>query len=367
MEHPLDVGPLLFLASIGSYWSMYRFRSYSDEPTEKKLLTDELVLEFMEKGVVVIPGVLNKEEIEEARSGLHRFLGENGVNVEDLKGTANELSNLSSTGGAGGILDIFYQDWKLKVNEHPNVVSSIVTLLEHTYAKCAPHFVHPYGPFIPEHVLMYIDRVCFRVPEVISNHFYFRKKTLQRSLAPHLDCCPQRLFASTKAIPKWRPIQAFVALTDTLGPNEGGFEAHPGFHLTFDTWTETRLPSPSKDGQPKEPPCVGDFTPIRPIQDKEVLKGMRHIPCRAGDMVCWDIRIPHANSRHNHSDQAREVAYVGVLPGTGMNRRYVEDQLEKFRAGEVPTDQWHDHSMKQPCSYEFSDIGKKMMTIESYV
>jgi hypothetical protein len=282
--------------------------------------------------------------------------------------TAGALSRFSSTGGAGGILDIFYQDWKLKINEHPRVVSAISTLLERTYAHCIPNFFHPYGNFISQNVFMYIDRVCFRVPEAISNNFFVKKRALQRSLTPHLDCCPQRLYNSQKDIPKWRPIQAFVALTDSLNPHEGGFEAHPGFHINFDEWVATRNLSPTRAGKPAntEPPCVGDFTPIRPIEDKNVLRGMQHVPCRAGDLVCWDVRIPHANSRVNQSEQTREVIYIGVLPGIEMNRRYAEDQLSKFRQGIVPSDQWHEHKEVQVCSYEFSEVGRKMMTIDPY-
>ena len=36
---------------------------------------------------------------------------------------------------------------------------------------------------------------------------------------------------------------------------------------------------------------VGDFTPIRPKEDQCILELMKHIPVRAGDLVCWDYRI----------------------------------------------------------------------------
>jgi hypothetical protein len=49
-----------------------------------------------------------------------------------------------------------------------------------------------------------------------------------------------------------------------------------------------------------------------------------------------------------------------------MNKCYAEDQLRRFCCGEVPTDQWHDHAGKQECNYSFSDLGRKMMTIDSY-
>ena len=35
------------------------------------------------------------------------------------------------------------------------------------------------------------------------------------------------------------------------------------------------------------PPCVGDFTPIRPVEDRDILERFQHVPCKAGDMVCW--------------------------------------------------------------------------------
>jgi hypothetical protein len=269
---------------------------------------------------------------------------------------------LSSTWGAGGILDVFYEDWKLKVNEHPTVVSIINGLFRETYAKGLNCFSHPYGSFDPDKSLMYIDRICFRVPDSISQLFGSKKRRLQRSLTPHLDCCPHKMYSSSKEFPKWRPIQAFVALTDTLNPNEGGFEAHPGFHLQFDNWVASRKSGPSQDS----PPCVGDFTPIRPIEDKEVLQGITHIPCRAGDMVCWDYRIPHANSRRNDRPTAREVIYVGVLPGIDLNKSYAQSQLQSFQEGKVPVDQWHEHSGIQACDYSFSLLGKKMMTISNY-
>ncbi len=263
-------------------------------------------------------------------------------------------------------MDIFYADWKLKINEHPNVVSTINNLFRDSYAKCSGHFSHPYAPFNPDKSYMYIDRVCFRVPESISQCFRKCKKMLQRSLTPHLDCCPHRLYHSEKKHPKWRPIQAFVALSDTLQMNEGGFEAHPAFHLQFDEWVANRKPSASMREPNIDPPCVGEFTPIRPIEDREVLLGMTHIPCRAGDMVCWDYRIPHANSRRNDSPHARKVIYIGILPGVEMNRQYAIKQLERYIEGKVPLDQWHECSDIQVCDYRFSSLGKKLMTIENY-
>jgi ectoine hydroxylase-related dioxygenase (phytanoyl-CoA dioxygenase family) len=113
------------------------------------------------------------------------------------------------------------------------------------------------------------------------------------------------------------------------------------------------------------PPCVGQFTPIRMIEDKEIIKRFEHIPCQAGDMVFWDYRIPHSNSYKNTAS-TREAVYIGLLPNIELNRSYVKEQLDMFQQGIVPTDQWHSHSKIQKCGFAFSSLGKKLMGIDKW-
>ena len=213
--------------------------------------------------------------------------------------------------------DIFYEDWKLKVNEDPRIVKVIQYIWEKTYAKCNGLWKSPFGPFDSSKGFMYIDRVGFRLPDHISQFDSSGKKRskrgLQRTLAPHLDCCPHNMFASHKAIPKWRPIQAFLCLTDTTLPNHGGFEACLGFHKVIETWAKVRPWSASQDDHPRPPVCIGDFTPFRPKEDKEIFSSIAHIPCKAGDLVVWDYRIPHSNSLKNIGSNSREVVYIGFI------------------------------------------------------
>jgi ectoine hydroxylase-related dioxygenase (phytanoyl-CoA dioxygenase family) len=337
------------------------------------MLSEELLAEFDSRGVVVIPNVLNSNEISECRSSFHNYLLTRNVDIENLNETGGNLRDLSSTGGSGGVLDVFYEDWKLKVNEHHNVVNAMQQLWGHTYSGDRELYAHPYGRFDSNRGYMYIDRVCFRVPDTISSiHSISKKKTLQRSLTPHLDCCPHKLYSasSDKKVPKWRPIQAFIALTDTPEKNQGGFEACPGLHREFNEWVARRPPSTVTDANGKsiesEPPCVGEFTPIRPKEDAEIISRFEHIPCRAGDMVCWDYRIPHGNSRHNNSDTVREAIYIGLLPAIEMNKEYALNQLQDFLNGDVPRDQWHESSSKQSTAYEFTQVGRKLMAIDSW-
>ena len=274
---------------------------------------------------------------------------------------------ISSTGGSGGIVDIFYEEWKLKLNEHANVARIFSELFSATFSRCAGNYSHPYGNFDPNMMYMYIDRVCFRLPESIVNITDKKKNKLQRSLTPHLDCCPQTMFESVKVHPKWRPIQAFIALTDSLEPNHGGFEACLKHHLNFDDWTRRRANTVNrKTGMESPPPCVGEFTPMRPVEDRDVIAGFAPVHCRAGDLVVWDYRIPHANARFNLGAEPREVVYIGILPGVEMNKRYAEHQLQRYLEGKLPDDQWHESVEVQKCEYRFSSLGKRMMTMEPW-
>lgn len=326
------------------------------------VLSAEQLSTFIKDGVLVVSSVLLEEEIREARAGFHQSLLSYGVDVNDLNTTAKELTKLSSTNGAGGILDLFYADWKLKLNEHPKVFSILQQLWDASYNSndhdISQIFPHPYGKFDSDKAYMYIDRVCYRLPDRIAHqNGSKKKKALQRSLTPHLDCCPANMFTGKK----WKPIQCFIALTDTLQEEEGGFEACKGLHREFDEWTRTR--QPSADGTI---PCVGQFTPIRPKEDQGILDRMEHIPCRAGDLVCWDYRIAHANAYHNLHTNSREVVYIGLLPPIPLNQTYTEEQWKKYQAGILPSDQWHESMASQSCDYAFSSLGQKLMTIQPW-
>jgi len=356
------------------------------------------------------------------REGYHATLRSHGLDASDLAGTAHHVAALSSTGGAGGVLDLYYEPWKLALVENPSIVAVMQALWKATWASPAAtdtaidplgcgknDFSHPYGPFDANKALAYVDRTCFRLPERFNskeqpplslvadsadesttpstsgkknkNSNKSKKKLkLQRSLTPHLDCCPHRLFesqASQGSLSKWKPIQAFIALTDTLMPQQGGFEVCKGMHVDFHAWATGRPPTSA--GSAGEPPCRGAFTPIRPKDDQDILDRMEHIPVAAGDLCLWDYRLAHGNAWENTDSTAREAVYIGLLPYTDMNRRYAARQLQCFRAGVPPSDsgQWREslqqngeqqhHEQRQTKAlYEFNGLGRKLMAIDEW-
>ncbi|HVX58011.1 MAG TPA: phytanoyl-CoA dioxygenase family protein, partial [Candidatus Saccharimonadales bacterium] len=95
-----------------------------------------------------------------------------------------------------------------------------------------------------------------------------------------------------------RPIpfgtQGILYLTDTPA-EQGAFTCVPGFHRQIDQWLDS-LPVGSDPRQ----------------QDLHAL-GSRPIPGRAGDLIIWDHKLPHA-ARPNRGPRPRIVQYVNMYP-----------------------------------------------------
>eukprot|EP00536_Pseudo-nitzschia_multiseries_P011703 jgi/Psemu1/206651/e_gw1.412.32.1 len=377
--------------------------------------------EYLRNGVLVVDDVLTERELEEAKIGLLRSLQSRGVSSFDVEDEESALAfqKLSSTNGSGGVLDIFHDDWKLKlIATHPKLFSITQQLWKAGYSNGGKskdslpeneRFKwHPYGGDVDFETkgFCYIDRVGYRLPTELAQEWGDRihqrsagtkvttskkkkkLRSIQRSLTPHLDCCPDTMYENTN---KWRPIQCFVSLTDNLEANTGGFEAVlGGFHRTFDEWAKSRNNEANAidhntTTNTKLAPCLGEYTHIRPKEDADVMKRVCHISINAGSAVFWDNRIPHANAYRNDSKSlARAVVYASFLPDIALNRRYVENQLRAWKSRQPIRDQWNhiptgeDKSEEEPLCNDrnqlvsssdediFTQLGKRLMGIEPW-
>ena len=267
------------------------------QTTAKRVLSQEQIDTFLQHGVLVVDNMLSESEVKAANEGLTRTLAEHGVTAENLASTGHALRALSSTNGSGGVLDLFYPDWKMQVASNPRLFHATSQLWKAAYCHGgetrdelddeSQFKWHPYGPFDCEEGFMYIDRIGYRIPTAVakqlgSHQTGKKSKPLQRSLTPHLDCCPEDLFSATAS--KWRPIQCFVSLTDNLEPNTGGFEAALGFHKEFHKWKRphSTIVKKRNDGRRQEclvpAPCIGEYTHIRPKEDANVMERIQHVP-----------------------------------------------------------------------------------------
>jgi hypothetical protein len=398
--------------------------------------------QFLRDGVLVVENVLSKDEIQKAINGMNETLSRHGVNVDSLINTstsdgndddddeivdvdeedssaARALQKLSTTNGSGGVLDIFYDDWKLDICQNENLFQITTQLWEagccseeekeittnNNNNKSSSLWWSPYGSFDYSKGYMYIDRICYRLPTKVAEKLgekingdrkKKKSRSIQRSLTPHLDCCPDDKQFDHTTKTKWRPIQCFISLTDNLEPNTGGFEAAKGFHKEFQQWSKTRVPTivvqknnnnidgSSRGTETTEIPvpaaCVGEYTHMRPKEDRDVMDRVCHIPVSAGSAVFWDNRIPHSNAYKHNGTIPRAVVYCSFLPDVELNRQYVQNQLLNYKQNIPVKDQWNhisenaimddegvkdDQQKKQ--YYNFTSLGRKLMGIDSWI
>ena len=375
------------------------------------ILSDEQIQTFQNEGILIIPNILSSEEIQIALENLHTTLLQYDVDTNHLNETGHHLVKLSSTNGSGGVLDLFYPNFKLDFATNERLFKATCEL----WSACYRHddtgdnviewMNHPFENFDCSKGYTYIDRIGFRLPTHLAEEIGMdikknqnvnlssskkksarkrSKMAIQRSLTPHLDCCPDTIDSVNKS--KWRPIQCFISLTDNMEPNTGGFEAvRNGFHKEFKSWAATREKTmiQKNDGEVLEinPPCVGEYTHIRPKEDGHVMKRVEHIAVPAGSAVLWDNRIPHANAYKNESDATRIVVYCSFLPDIEINREYMKKQLEDYNSGKIPRDQWIESEANCESdldivsnkneelidrSYQFSSLGRKLMGIDNW-
>ena len=234
---------------------------HSIAPPLKKLsplLLDQTQIDrYLEDGVLVVDNVLSESELIDCKNGLLESLQIRGIKSFDVNDEESAIAfqKLSSTNGSGGVLDIFHDDWKLKLATNPKLFAITQQLWKEAYdcgslsKESLPNNErfrwHPYGGDVDfeNKGYCYIDRVGYRLPTELAEEWGDRihkrnsfpnstkitskkkrkKLSIQRSLTPHLDCCPDNLYENTN---KWRPIQCFVSLTDNLEPNTGKKRIH---------------------------------------------------------------------------------------------------------------------------------------------
>jgi hypothetical protein len=336
-----------------------------------KALTEEQIQAFLEEGVLVVENFLSAEEVRVAMIGVSEALAKHGIQTDRLEETGHLLQSLSSTNGSGGVIDLFYEPFKIDVATNESLFRITSQLWEASIAHKGVALQdlpdserfkwHPFGRFDPKIGYAYIDRLCYRLPSQLAERLgskasgrtdsTSKRCSIQRSLTPHLDCCPDDRFRGKK----WRPIQCFVSLTENVDQGTGGFEAARGFHRTFEEWAKNRPPSiisRSVRGHRQTvlvpAPCSGEYTHIRPREDRDVMQRIEHIPVPKGAAVFWDNRIPHSNAYRNDGNEnlPRCVLYTSFLPDVEINRQYVKEQLVNMKMGKQPMDMWIDSESK---------------------
>jgi hypothetical protein len=145
-------------------------------------------------------------------------------------------------------------------------------------------------------------------------------------------------------------LQGVLALTDTAA-DQGGFRYVPSLWHDRDAWP--RAPTIDVDG---------DAGWLADTKEREVV----HVPAQAGDLIVWDSRLPHGNSK-NLSAVPRLAFYVLMCPIRDEAMR--DANVESWRSGRcVPW--WrsrpgYDRIEPWPPA-NLTDLGRRLIGLDSW-
>ena len=297
------------------------------------MLSEDQINEYHLNGVLVIENVLTDEEVEIAREGMHKQLLGLGIDHDGVLNGEQVLEDGVRIKGKAS--RIFYNKWKINVHLHDKVYRYMKQLMEATYFSGRNKgYEHPFEKSTD--ILAYIDRICWRLPDVIKS---------EGGLGLHLDRNPVDPYLKAgNGLTKWKPIQSFVALTDQYGSNSGGLKVVKGFHHRINDYFAANTIEQGENGE---------FYRLNSKSHAMLAKELQPINAPKGSLVCWDNRLPHATCQHLDGHDTREVVYVGWLPNIELNKKYCQQQLDHIRANIAPP------AYYEPRATEISDLVAK--------
>jgi len=306
---------------------------------------DDNVQEFINDGVTVFENIFTDEEIEKIRDSFHEQLQDYGINHTDILNKAVKPPNNIRIKGAPS--RIFYKKWKIDVSFNEKVYNCMKILMEKTFASGEQkYFEHDMGKF--DDLYGYIDRVCYRLPDDIKE---------EGGLLLHIDRNPfDPELKKYGGMTKWRPIQAFIALTDQFGSESGGLRVVKGFHKEIDEYFKNNNENISGGGE---------FFRLISKSHTKLEKRCQPVNAPKGSLVCWDNRLPHATAQKCAGNDTREVVYVGYLPSIDINRIYVQQQLSHLRKN-IPPPAYYEKdetSDKDWNEKDLTNIQKKLLGV----
>jgi hypothetical protein len=137
---------------------------------------------------------------------------------------------------------------------------------------------------------------------------------------PESKALPLHVDQNPKVHPGFRTVQGVLALKDCPA-ERGTFQAVPGSKLLFGMYGSMA----KNAGEYVELDLSRDE--VLPVADRAQV-----LPVRGGDIITWDSRTTHANTR-NISNKARMVAYIAAGPAAEDDAQAVAAREDAFATG----------------------------------
>jgi hypothetical protein len=146
-----------------------------------------------------------------------------------------------------------------------------------------------------------------------------------------------------------RMFQGVLALTDTAS-DQGGFRCVPSLYRNREAWP--RDPIVDQEGE-------GEWLAI--TAGHEII----HVPARAGDLIVWDSRLPHSNSR-NVSNRPRVAFYILMGP---IDEHLGHASVESWRSGRCVS-WWRDRPgfdrVESWLPADLSPLGRRLLGLDAW-
>ncbi|EGG23964.1 hypothetical protein DFA_06102 [Cavenderia fasciculata] len=383
--------------------------SIDDSELVHRTLTIEEIEQFKSQGYLVKKGLFGDQDND-------RLLTQHQVELRDylVKNAEIDLSNCSIgsrteaiqldnqhekiahvSNGFGGMINFYHGTAMYRLRESPLLYDSFSQLYQHTYAigdgripndnlNVEPQDSDPwpckYGSFNPYHMYMFVNRCSFRIPTI--GHETIQKpldQLIQRGTGTHMDCNPYHLFSGEirngetgqmqpSPLRFWQPIQAFISLTDTINPDEGGFWCLPSFHTKcVSHFNSTKLQQPSWIDKPLLK--RGNAFDMDESEYGSMIGQMKFIPIKRGDILFFDWRTPHHNDARHVGNSIREVVYSAHLPKVSVNETYAAKQLNWYLSGAHPSYVSKAFSKLEMDNYSpppLTPLGEKLISLQPW-
>lgn len=295
------------------------------------LLTDNHLAEFIETGIVVIENAITEEEIIIARNELHRKLLNFGIDHDAiLSGSVKPPNSVRMKSDSS---KIFYSKFKIDIQLKESIYLTFKDAILKGIKSNETNIEKIFGTY--DDVVPYIDRICWRLPDHIRE---------EGGLSLHLDRNPWNMSKAKK----YRPIQGFIALTDQYGSASGGLKVVKGFHEKFNEYFANSY-------NESEANIPGEFYRLNDKKHTKLQSELQNINVKAGSLVLFDNKLPHATCQKLTSFDTREVIYLSYLPNTEINKKYWKQQAHNFINNIAPPSHDSDYEINDR-SYEINSL-----------
>ncbi|MCU6708926.1 phytanoyl-CoA dioxygenase family protein [Paenibacillus sp. J5C_2022] len=284
------------------------------------ILTKEMKDFFHTNGYVLIKNAVPKSYCEQLVQVIWDFMGKNANDPDSWYTPAKGMDSYWE-GQAGGMLPLYNHQAMWDIRQHPNVYGAFSELIGE------------------EKLRVSLDRVSMKPP----------KRDDHPGLNANFIHWDEDTTNLTFPLKQPRPLQGVVYLADTAY-NQGGFQCVPSIYRDLEAYIQSQ----PADRNPRQPDISG--YEVEPI------------PGEAGDLLIWDVLLPHGNG-DNLSDKPRFAQYVLMFPENQITREETEGYIDSVRKHQGRPGNLNDprNWERNNCGpVELTPLGRKLLGIDPW-